>query len=104
VLFLHDEKIDLMPTYPSESMILYRCESKFTLLAIDFNYRICINGSWIGTLGKCYLPIGGTDIAKVSAINVYKDTEDENERVFVGNHYPTAGTQSEYWNFIETGI
>jgi hypothetical protein len=103
VLLSEDEKIDLMPTYPSESIILYDCESKFTLLAIDFNYRICINGSWIGPLGKCYLPIG-RDIAKVSAINVYKDTEDENERIFIGNYYPTTGTQSEDWNFNEIGI
>jgi hypothetical protein len=93
-----------MPTYPSESLILYRCESKFTLLAADFNHRMCINGSWIGPPGKCYLPIGGTDIAKISAIYVYKDTEDENERIFIGNYYSTSETQSEYWNFNEIGI
>ncbi|CAG2167377.1 unnamed protein product [Oppiella nova] len=89
-------KLDLMPSYPNGSVMTYGCESRFDYMASDFGARTCVNGSWVGQVGKCYTPVGGTEVAKV--ISIQENTGTAN----VSYHTIKQDISDKYWSYIET--
>ena len=44
---------DLRSSYPNGTVIGYHCESAYTLVTGDLEERTCVNGKWVGKVGKC---------------------------------------------------
>ena len=97
------EKIDLMTKYPNGSVITYNCDSKFTYMASDFESRTCVNGSWVGPIGKCYTPVGGTDVTRAISLQVqYQKGTDPPHQVLY--QALPLNTSDRYWNYYERGF
>lgn len=55
--------------FPNGSTITYKCDDTFTPMKGEFKMRTCVNGSWIGEIGKCHINYGKN--FKLSYLDVY---------------------------------
>ena len=44
---------DLRPWYENGTVINYQCESAYRWVTGDVGQRTCVNGKWVGKVGKC---------------------------------------------------
>ena len=93
------ERIDLMPTYPNGSVITYNCESRFDYMASDFEARTCVNGSWVGPIGKCYTATGGKDVARLVGMQEFFNDDLRPQRYIPINE----DKSDQYWTYFEKG-
>lgn len=94
------ERIDLLPVYPNGSVITYNCESKYTIMGSDFEARTCVNGSWVGPIGKCFTPTGGRDVTRLIGLQEFFE-DDVRALRYISI---TEDKSDQFWSYSEKGL
>ncbi|XP_054160017.1 uncharacterized protein LOC128958227 [Oppia nitens] len=84
---------DLRRWYDNGTVLTYQCESAYRWVSGDVDQRTCINGKWIGNVGKCAVNWGNK--VKLDVIYVY---DLDNKGQWTNQHLVMSTNSTSAWD------